>query len=282
MFSESYLKNMLSSWAKTLDVYIPPTEQNMWGDLCQQAISDAQMLDINSIQFIREFVAMKGSIISLYQLLQGNITPKNLGKLYLGLTYGYRLSLKDSKELGEAIGRSISDFAKPKYTACRAMDMRYSSVSAGPFAGISIAQGFWYKVYYEPIDRGFSNLCRTLMNWDLFPTTQNLWDLIPFSFVMDWFVKMEEFFKRTDAHLYSYTLRVLGTIVTTKSTLRSIPVTLLQNSWLPGWELTGYVDYTLYQRGLDNRLDLPRFRIDIPTEFHNFAELTAIILAKGK
>jgi hypothetical protein len=272
--------NLIRSWAHTLNNYIPSTDINCWGDLCSEAISNVQMLDINSIQYLRELVTMKASLIATYKLLQGNVSAKNISKLYLGLRYGLKLTIQDSKEILDALVTSAAKFAHPKWTSTRAQCMDYSSIDKGALAGIGIEQSHNYKIYYEPVDRGFKNLMRGLMNWDLAPTTQNLWDLIPLSFVVDWFVDMEAFFTRTDNRLYVNTLDVQGVIRTTKTTFRDIDPGRLSESPWAGWTLTGSLDYSFYTRELGRQLTLPRFRIDTPKEFRNYAELTAIILSR--
>lgn len=139
---------------------------------------------------------------------------------------------------------------------------------------------YHYKVYYQPYDLPFAKSIKTLMDVDLFPTLTNVWDLVPFSFVIDWFLDIGSLFERIDTRTYASTLAVLGVLRSIKRSVSGVP-----GAAFPFWNrnisgLVGTWGCTSYQRASSSTLDLPHLILDTPREFHNYAELAAIIAQK--
>jgi hypothetical protein len=49
---------------------------------------------------------------------------------------------------------------------------------------------------------------KKLMEWDVWPTLENTWDLLPFSFVVDWFLHVSTLLSNIDRLVYEQYLRV--------------------------------------------------------------------------
>ncbi|DAD51135.1 TPA_asm: maturation protein, partial [ssRNA phage SRR7976310_4] len=273
-------KRTLTSFGNRVDLSLPPVPGEMWGDLADSSIQNARALDINSLAYAADFLKLKQSVRTILSLLRGKFKPKDLASAWLEFKYGLRLTFADSKELGEAIGRAITKHKNNKfYSVCRAMDTSESIISKSPLRGSMVHDTYYYKVYYQPIDDAFLSLIRKMMDWDVSLTLQNIWDLIPLSFVVDWFVDFERTLSRIDANTYANTLRVLGTIKTRKSTISSIPATcLMSQDGKTIW--SGDLTLEIYKRNLQRGLDLPLFRSGSPEAFHNLAELLAIIVQR--
>lgn len=273
-------KRTLTSFGRRVDLSLPPVPGEMWGDLADSSIQNARALDINTLAYAADFLKLKNSVKTILSLLRGKFEPKDLASAWLEFKYGLRLTFADSKELGKAIGAAITKHKNKKfYSVCRAMDSSEFIISKSPLKGSMVSDKYNYKVYYQPIDDAFLSLIRKMMNWDVGPTLQNIWDIIPFSFVIDWFVDFERTLNRIDANTYVNTLRVLGTIKTRKSTISSIPATCLMSQddrtiW------SGDLTLDIYKRNLQEGLDLPLFRSGSPEAFRNHAELLAIIVQR--
>lgn len=273
-------KRTLTSFGSRVDHALPPVPSEMWGDLADSSIQNARALDINSLAYAADFLKLKQSVRTILSLLRGKVKPKDLASAWLEFKYGLRLTLADSNELGKAIGVAITKHKNKKfYSVCRAMDTSESIISKSPLKGFMVSDTYNYKVYYRPIDDKFLSLIRKMMDWDVGLTLQNIWDLIPFTFVIDWFTDFERTLSRIDANTYVNTLRVLGTIKTRKSVISSIPATCIMPQedkiiW------SGDLTLKIYKRDLQRDLDLPLFRSGSPGEFHNHAELLAIIVQR--
>jgi len=269
----------LSAFGENIERCLPETPEELWGDLTDVAVQNAQALDINSLAYARDLMNVRRDLESILDILHGRVSMKKLADLWLSFKYGLRLTIRDSGELGHALGKAFSPKQQKKiYSVCRAMDERVSLCQNGPLNGVSVGDRYNLKIYYSPIDDKFLSLIKTLMDWDILPTLQNVWDLIPYSFVVDWFTDFSRTLDRIDTHTYLNTLRVLGTIKTRKTVINSIPVDRIG---LPeGSRWSGCLSLTIYQRNLGETLDLPLYRSGSPDEFHNIAELTAIIAQK--
>lgn len=270
---------LASNWLRR---YIPTPDINRWGDLCQSAIQDARSVDINSLQFVRELFELKDSILGWLRLLRGKATPKSVSKAFLGLRYGLNLTLKDTEKLKDAITSEFEMVYRKYYRYCRAQAQESIVINSGLLQDIAVDQYFYYKIYYDPVDTGFRSLIRKLMNWDVFPTFQNIWDLIPLSFVLDWFMDFENYFDIVDTGGYIMYLKVIEAIETRKTVFHSVPLDKFLPVNMGSWNLSGSIDYTRYERVIKPYITLPRLRLDTPSNFSNFAELTAIILVNVK
>lgn len=226
-------------------------------------------------------MTLKSSIESMIKLLRGKVTSKALADAWLSFKYGLSLTLKDSVAVGTAISQSMDkkEWRKP-YSTCRAMDTRTSISKKSLISGLTIVERYNLKVYHSIIDDAFLDTCRKLMNWDIFPSLENVWDLIPLTFVLDWFINFNEVLDRIDTNTYLNTVSVLGVIKTSKFTISSIPVNKLNLPKSMDW--SGCVNYSLYDRRLERTLDLPLYKGLSPQQFHNVAELLAIIVQRFK
>lgn len=288
---------MASRWIERV---LPEEDENLWGDLCQTAVQNAHSLNVNSLEFIRDLWELKDTVRSLVSLLRGKISTKTLSQLWLSMKYGLRLTVKDTSKIIKSTDRSMKEYAKttmvpgigtlgPKkwkwnkpYRYVRSMDWRDSIFTGSSLAGTSVSQEYHYKVYYDPMDPYAEKFILKLIDWDLFPTMQNLWDLIPLSFVLDWFVDFENYFDIVDQAWYATRLHVLEVVYSTKSTIPSVPLTAFLPVSRNGRDLYGDVSLAIYKRSVKPYLDIPRLRLETPEEFHNFAELAAIVVTTVK
>jgi hypothetical protein len=290
--------NLASKW---LQRFIPPDDVNVWGDLCQEAVQDAQAVDVNSLQLVREIFELKDSVIAALRLIRKKADVKSLSKLWLSLKYGLRLTAKDSKEIADATSKAmepmvataraltpIGTLTSPRwswsknYRYCRARSSREFVISSGLLQSCSVGQQYNYKVYYDPVDSKFNDCIRKLMDWDVFPTLQNIWDLIPLTFVLDWFVDFENYFNIVDSAEYATLLNVLEVIKTRKTTFFSVPLDRFLPIAKEGQVVIGNVEYSRYERLIVPYLTIPRLRLETPQNFHNFVELFAIVVTQLK
>lgn len=274
------VQTALHNEGKRFELCLPDTPKEMWGDLADVAVQNARCLDINSIAYARDLVQLKDSCESILMLLRGKPNLRKLADAWLSFKYGFRLLIADSMELGHALGGSVVERWNKKFSTCRAMEKSVSIATKGPLRDHPVLEQYNLKVYYSPDRDRFLSLCRIMMDWDTFPSLQNIWDLIPLSFVVDWFTDFSRTLSRIDTNTYINTVDVQGVIETRKSYIQSIPAEKL---YLPGGAVwSGCLDLDIYSRRLPNHLTLPLLRFGSPREFHNIVELTAIIIQRWK
>lgn len=274
-FIRDNILDLVQGASSSLEESLPDIPRGWWGEIADRAIQDAQALNINSIAYARDIVSLKHQIASILKMLKGGVSPKKLADIWLSFRYGLRLTFRDSGELGKAIGRAVVREYDRKWSKCRATDTSVSTIRKGRLSGLSLEDKYNLTVYYNPCDDKFLSVIRRLMDWDAMLSLQNVWDLIPLSFVVDWFVDVSNMLEGIDTNTYLNTLRILGVIKTRKSMIKSIPPECLA---LPrGIAWSGCLHLSIYNRKLESTLDLPLYRSTRPEGFSNWADLAAIL-----
>lgn len=128
-----------------------------------------------------------------------------------------------------------------------------------------------YSVYYSPYDSKVTKVFKYLKDTDLYLDRSNSWDLVPFSFVVDWFLNVDTYLAQQDAVDYIKLLDIWNTIETTKLEKRVD----LQSLGLLGVGETRLVNY---EREVVKTLRSPTFFDTLsPSAPGHLPELAAII-----
>lgn len=263
--------NLISLRRETLlDNFYPdliPWRDSEFGDLCQRCIDQQDFVDTNSLEFLSELRDIAAIVPKLGKLRN----PKTWASWYLWSQYGANLTVQDTKLLSRAIMDVKDDLeSRPRYLTTYATS-RYPERLHGVWPVLTT---YHYKVVSDPYPRGVMGIINALMKWNVYPTFKNVWDCIPFSFVIDWAVDVSSMLARLDKYIEYQYYDIKGTAWSRKVEV-SIPV-----STLSGLEhVEGSLTEVAYVRVTGKTLQLPRIRID-STEFHNYAELTALIAVK--
>lgn len=77
----------------------------------------------------------------------------------------------------------------------------------------------YMKMYYVPNVRDFEIFFRNLRSWGIIPRLEQVWDLIPLSFVIDWIVNISSLLERVDLSTDREMLRVLQVTYSRKFSL---------------------------------------------------------------
>lgn len=170
----------------------------------QMAVESCNSFEGNTATLIKEIFEIKDSIIGLKKLLSGKVSPKNISSLWLNLRYGLRLTASDSAELACQVANAVSAVQADLYTTCRGRHKTDNSVVC-------------CKLYVDQ-DRAslFAQAMSTMYEWDLFPSLSNVWDIIPYSFVVDWFVDVEGFLSAIDANTHRSVLEIFSCLYSTR------------------------------------------------------------------
>lgn len=178
-------------------------------------------------------------------------SPKTWANLYLWFRYGLSLSVKDAKKLVESIPlikRKYLDMLNKHTRARSSMNISYT---VGP-VNWSCRLGYRILIDTFPEElKTFGKFVDGLYALGLAPTTSNLWDLIPFSFVVDWFIPIGEWLELLD-----HTTRVqsfqIYSVTTSEKWERNVPPPPLT-----GYTVTGSLREIHYIRRVGTSLHLP-------------------------
>ena len=204
-----------------------PLSEYEWGDLADTALDNCRFIDINSLAYLREAVQYVRILLDL--ILRKKVSaPSDPGSFWLDARYGMRLTIDDTKSIVDA-GREAVRAETRAFSVARAKLSEHI-----PTVGrniIDYKREATYKVYYNRKDDPALNVIRTALDWDLWPTLSNDWDLIPYSFVVDWFIDVEGALKKLDNSVYEAYLSVLSVLYTEKHTYVHDPSFFDVGSW---------------------------------------------------
>lgn len=173
-----------------------------FGRLAHQAVGSLDTLDFNGIAFVKEAIEIKSllpPVKELKKLRKGNL--KSFANVYLWIRYGLSLSFRDVKTLVEKLPsflKSAHDMQNKK----KRVRARSTRTIEGEFDRIwKVNQGMRILLDTHPTYMGTAGRAiDNLYSLDLFPTLQNFWDLIPYSFVVDWLLPLDEILNTIDTN----------------------------------------------------------------------------------
>jgi hypothetical protein len=148
---------------------------------------------VNGIALVKDLLEMRNYLSKITEIT-ANFSRKTLRSVAaassstaLECFYGLRLTTLDLKEVFDGI------FA---YANANALTRRRSA------AGSVVVNGIPYDVrlgiYIPPLSKNFCDLRKMLNDFDFEVTPSNVWDLLPFSFVVDWIYPVQQTLERLE------------------------------------------------------------------------------------
>jgi len=187
---------------------IPKAEKT---ELITKAITDAKVLTINSIAFLRDLRHLKELVVPLLKLKKKPLNAKAWANLWLSYEYGIRLLIQDIHEIVTKLPKSDVKF---NLTHVRAMSHRTLTDDVGREVDVH----YHGKVILDPRVGPIVTILDKLRRLDLVVSRENLWDFIPYSFVVDWFIPIGETLShldlRTDIDLFGAKVAILSSKAT--------------------------------------------------------------------
>jgi hypothetical protein len=204
----------------------------------------------NLLAYVGDLGKTGDTVKSMLKLVGNVKNPKAWAEAWLSYRYGDRLFISDTKELLESISKRIS--TRMDRTIARARIEK--AYSAGPFH--VTRQRTSTVIAYNDSMNGVMTAINNLMRWDAWPTLQNTWDLIPLSFVVDWFLPVQDVLDHLDSAVQAPYIKVDSAYIGDKIVAK---VHLASSAW---W---GDVTLTEYRREKHNSLtDLRPFEAEVP------------------
>jgi hypothetical protein len=193
---------------------------------------------------------------------------KIASKLFLSVHYGWKLLAADTKEFAEAFG----EFSR---TSTRRVHFSVSGhYPNDQIGGYVLKSAIAHRsIYYDPYGQISNSAFALAEAMDVVPDLSNIWDMIPFSFVVDWFTNIGDLAEGLDALM---TLvqehKVLGTITSTKE--------VYEYHVVGGF---GSYEYTVYNRScVPDWYPLPEFSFQLKnplTNLTHWCEAGALVVA---
>lgn len=216
-----------------IDPYYP---QRM-GKCCKDAIENVSYVESNMISYIKEAPETFGEISSFIKLLEDVENPSKWAQFFLSYQYGTRLTIDDTMTASQGLARLVQD--DKKNYGYRTSRSRLTRDWSPPLSATNGKVTYCYKLTFDPFAGSGLGSVRSLMNMcGLWPTGKNLYDLLPYSFVLNWFINLQDVIADFDAAAYSAYLNVISETMSEKYTYSvSLPT-----------ECTGTLLASLYKR----------------------------------
>jgi hypothetical protein len=230
------------------------------GESTQRAVADFAYTDANTATLIRELVNIRAALTDPVRLLKSVRSPKALADLWLSLRYGIRLTVGDSLDIAHSLMRK-----RNRQRHCYRLRGVFRTEDQTLIR---------CTLYADPYTQsGFASSVNILQAWDLFPSLSNVWDIIPYSFVIDWFVRVDDFLQDIDSNVQYSTLNVFRCLYTWKKEAQ------LQDPSVVG--LIGCVQYTRFVREARSKAypTIPHFNGSLPSQT-NVLDGAALIIQR--
>lgn len=152
-----------------------------WPQIAAEAYQDLGMTSINGIANVSELFEMGSAVKSFYETIKSLPTKRAsaAASAYLAVHFGFKLTILDAIELRETLARfSEKRSSLSKCTARHSwQDGRVNYTAT-------------YQVFYDEFAKLKSALDELFLISDFNLTLENWWDMVPYSFVVDWFVRV--------------------------------------------------------------------------------------------
>lgn len=239
-----------------------------YGVLAKEASQKVNVNNVNMIAFLKDLRHPLDMVPKL----------KNMSKLkthagnYLAIKYGVLPTIDDLKSIVgafEKVKPFIDSNGFGTYTSVR--------TSSETVAGLTTTLEQRIKLAIENDDSSLLDLISRIDSAGFLPTFENLWDLIPYSFVLDWFVDVGGFLERVDSRLRLMRQRIRYVTMSRKvSTVHTIEATKA----LP---IFGTIQKVQYQRWTTDQCPVPPlFSANTPTVSNHWLEAGALITQRAK
>lgn len=246
-----------------------------WDAAMVPALNQVNFFDSNGIAFAKDVASLPTTILKDLDNLKQFTKVTKSGKLkiaasiFLSVHYGYKLLAADGMELVRELLKyqtECTNHLAQSVTASSNLSER------GPFR-LADANGH-LNVYYNPYSRLCTDIGRFAEAVDLVPDFSNVWDMIPFSFVVDWFTNIGDLASGIDNFF-----------------------TLTQQSEVLGSILSKNVSYTYQPEGFEGNLTIrhyfrtcrpgwypiPKFSFQLKnpvTNLYHWLESSALVVSK--
>lgn len=179
----------------------------------REVIESVNDYDSNLIAYFSDLKDAGATLRSLLSLTRDYKNPKAWASAWLSTRFGDRLTISDTKQLLKSIAEAVTH--RVYTTIGRAhLEKSYSTLYDA-----LVTQHRCSTVYVSNTNASLEQAIGAMMKWDLWPTLENTWDMIPLSFVADWFLPISQTLSQIDAAIEMPYLDVKSSMVSDKRTI---------------------------------------------------------------
>jgi len=214
-------------------------------DLAVSGLNHLQEVTINSMAYTRDLVHLRTDAGRLLKTLKKVKSPRSWPDLWLNFRFGLRLFVNDTKEIVDAVKKYRK--RKTFHGSIRRTHSSTNSSEVTPY-GDKLTQRAGLTLYSDELSLSERSVLHASSSLDALPSLSNIWDFIPYSFVVDWLVPVGDLLERLDTSAAIWVYPIRSGVLTVRSELS---VTLP-----PNWG--GALSYTLFTRSVYTQAQLSR------------------------
>jgi hypothetical protein len=247
-----------------------PIEDKHYGLLAQEASQTVNANNVNMIAFLRDLRKPQELIPKLRNLRK--LKLKGVSGEYLGVQYGILPTISDIQAIIRACKAAKAYLDKngfKTYTAGWHKEIKQNGLTSELTQRIKLA--------IEDEDDAFQELIQRLESMGTLPTFVNIWDLVPYSFVVDWFIDVGGLLERVDTHLRLLRLNIRYVTMSRKTKVSGkMPVDV-------GTTFVGSIDWVHYHRWTSDQCPVPPLSLETTfQDFNTWLEAGALLAQRTK
>lgn len=250
-------------------IFAPNRYQTNWYELAGQAYQTLGMTDMNGIAYVKDFAEMGAQIRSFAQTLRSlpKSKVKAAAQAWLSVHYGFKLAVLDTIKLRETLEKeSLRNSRKSKCQSTRSWYYEDIHFTAR------------YQVFYNQYGQLLSEIGRLADLADFGLTLENVWDSVPYSFVIDWFVGLGDLFQSFDT--YS-SLREKHEVIACGRSIKGSCQARPSQLGLPQTLASQDIQLSCYLRRYERSLHLPSLLPHVTVNpFNHYVEGAALVISR--
>lgn len=244
-----------------------PEAPAVYGELAMRASAQVNANQVNMIAFLRDL----RKPWELIPKLKNFWKLKTLSENYLIFDYGILPTMSDLQDIFRACKRMKPYLDKNGFRTYSA-----SSTTSYIQDGLSWELLQRLKLAVADNDSALLSIIERVDSMGFLLTFENVWDLIPYSFVIDWFLDIGSFLERVDADLRISRLNIRYTTMSYKASARTFAVPTVE------FPYSGSIEKVHYHRWVSDRCPVPTSSLDTQNDFDHWIEAGALIIQRAK
>jgi hypothetical protein len=245
-----------------------PIPDKHYGDLAMEASQQVNANSTNMIAFLKDLRKPKELIPKLQKLR----SLKGAADNYLTVNYGILPTIDDIKTIVGAFKARKPYFDKNGFKT-------YSAGFSDELTkdGLSHSLTQRIKLAISDEDDEFEALLERLESMGTLPTFENLWDLVPYSFVIDWFVDVGGLLERVDSRLRLTRLNIRYVTMSRKTSSKGKSKGTVETPFI------GTIDWVHYHRWVSDQCPVPPLSLQTTfQDFDHWLESGALLAQRSK
>lgn len=259
---------------------IPKEVVDHYRNLTVDIIDGLKIWDGNGFEFLSDVNAVR-QIVDVAKLalsIKKGAILKDLSSLYLSANFGALNTLRDYRSIADSISDELSRCYMARGRMYRKQQARGSLTV--PFLGSDFVCHNNMTAYVcgqSQDTRRLMNAFKSLDSIGLYPDRAAVWELVPFSFVLDWFSNLGDILQRRDAMYWRQYYDIAAVIGSYK-----LEGDVYPTSDNPDYLVRGGIHISLYNRFVERELPQPVVDLDVhlPHGVHQWVTGAALVVQK--